>query len=580
VIAPAASADDYCVQLADICDPGNEHMSLQDALDAAGATAVDDTIHIGPVTISEGSGGFDYLDYNDNDIAGNDVTLIGQGAAETTIQRADSMEVTTFETGVTDPGPDAHVTLQDLGFFIVGNGVDDFGFNGVRVREGGATLTRVEVTAQDSVFDHDFNSGARLVFASGPLTMTDSTIDGADNQNAECLTSSAANTPVVTGTVFMDCAFGVRATASSNPSIDRSTFTGGKTGAQIEDGASISINRSRFTGGTYGFYALNFLADGQFRIDNSLIARGPDAGGIRVAPGPGSESDGTVNQSTMAGTDLVPEDSSAGIAVVPEAGGDADVRIYDSIVTGFDSAILSNPGGLATSEYSFYDFDLSGGHSPGASDVDSDGGAVDPGFVDPPNDYSLASDSILRDQDPLTTPRPGFGPVPAEVITTDLALNLRIDNGARDIGAFEFPFVPEPTLTATSPASPANDNTPRIAGTAEAGSTVQLYTNAACTTPAGAPAGAADFIAPGIEVTVADNSTTTFYAKATDAGSFVSECSADSITYVEDSTPPPTGTPPAPATTGRRAAALKKCKKVKKKKARASCRKKANKLPR
>ena len=65
----------------------------------------------------------------------------------------------------------------------------------------------------------------------------------------------------------------------------------------------------------------------------------------------------------------------------------------------------------------------------------------------------------------------------------------------------------------------ADDNDPEVTGTAEAGSTVQLYTDSSCTTSIGSPATASSFASPGITVNVADNTTTTFYAKAFDAAS-------------------------------------------------------------
>ncbi len=92
---------------------------------------------------------------------------------------------------------------------------------------------------------------------------------------------------------------------------------------------------------------------------------------------------------------------------------------------------------------------------------------------------------------------------------------------------------PLPTFTGTSPASPADDNSPRILGTASPASMVRLYTDSAC---AGTPAGsdvAANFLTPGIGVGVADNSTTTFFATATDIGGNTSPCSTSSATYVE-----------------------------------------------
>lgn len=106
-----------------------------------------------------------------------------------------------------------------------------------------------------------------------------------------------------------------------------------------------------------------------------------------------------------------------------------------------------------------------------------------------------------------------------------------------------------PTLTGTDPASPANDNNPLVAGTAPADSTVKIYPNPSCTGTPAATGSAADFASPGLSVTVPDDSSTVFYATATDAANHTSDCSQSSVTYVEDSTPPPaptfTGTDPA-----------------------------------
>jgi hypothetical protein len=93
-----------------------------------------------------------------------------------------------------------------------------------------------------------------------------------------------------------------------------------------------------------------------------------------------------------------------------------------------------------------------------------------------------------------------------------------------------------PVLTGTTPASPANNNNPRIIGTAEAGSTVKLYKTSDCTGTLAGQGSAGTFGVPGIRVTVADNSTTTYYATATDASDNTSGCSTTSVTYTEDST--------------------------------------------
>jgi hypothetical protein len=108
----------------------------------------------------------------------------------------------------------------------------------------------------------------------------------------------------------------------------------------------------------------------------------------------------------------------------------------------------------------------------------------------------------------------------------------------------DIPAPPGPGFTATKPASPANDNSPIVSGSALAGSTVKLYATPGCTGTPAAIGTAASFASPGIAVAVPDNSTTTFHATVTDpATDLISNCSTSSITYVENSTTP-TPTPP------------------------------------
>ena len=99
-----------------------------------------------------------------------------------------------------------------------------------------------------------------------------------------------------------------------------------------------------------------------------------------------------------------------------------------------------------------------------------------------------------------------------------------------------------PAITDTDPNSPANDTTPQVKGSAEAGSTVRLYSSADCTGAVRAQGSASSFASPGLTVTVPNGSTTIFRATATDAAGNVSGCSAGR-TYVE--TNPQTGPPPA-----------------------------------
>jgi len=98
-----------------------------------------------------------------------------------------------------------------------------------------------------------------------------------------------------------------------------------------------------------------------------------------------------------------------------------------------------------------------------------------------------------------------------------------------------------------------------------------LLRTAACAGPVAGSGSPVDFQAGGIQVSVPDNSTTTFYARAIGHNGS-SACSITSVTYTEV-TPP---APPAPTAQDPPVAKKKKCKKAKKKAASAKkkCKKK------
>jgi CSLREA domain-containing protein len=117
-----------------------------------------------------------------------------------------------------------------------------------------------------------------------------------------------------------------------------------------------------------------------------------------------------------------------------------------------------------------------------------------------------------------------------------------------------------PTLTSTNPASGGDNNNPKVIGTATASSTVNIYKGAGCTGPVAGTGSAATLAGAGIPVSVPDNSTTSFYAKATGVGG-TSDCSAP-LSYTEVTPPPPA--PPAVTPTPTPTPTKKKCKKAKK----------------
>lgn len=110
-----------------------------------------------------------------------------------------------------------------------------------------------------------------------------------------------------------------------------------------------------------------------------------------------------------------------------------------------------------------------------------------------------------------------------------------------------------PTPQASAPASPANDNAPRVSGGAPGGTLVRLYTTTDCSGTPAATGTATEFASPGLTVAVPDDTTTTFRATATNAADVPSDCSSAAVTYVEHSSPPVARVvvSPTPVLTGR-----------------------------
>jgi hypothetical protein len=103
---------------------------------------------------------------------------------------------------------------------------------------------------------------------------------------------------------------------------------------------------------------------------------------------------------------------------------------------------------------------------------------------------------------------------------------------------------PEPPVpSSVSPASPADNNSPRVFGSADPEAIVSIFSGSTCSGAALGAGPGAEFAGSGIEVSVPDNSTTIFSARAELAG-IPSACASSSISY-QELTPkresPPTG---------------------------------------
>jgi subtilisin family serine protease len=117
----------------------------------------------------------------------------------------------------------------------------------------------------------------------------------------------------------------------------------------------------------------------------------------------------------------------------------------------------------------------------------------------------------------------------------------RLDAGAAT-DLFDSVPPPAPVLSATSPSSPSGSNQPRLIGSAQRGTSIDVYANATCSGSPVASGTAAQLAVSGIVVSVGDNTVTEFSASATDLVPHTSACSAPiSYTQVKATTDPGSG---------------------------------------
>ncbi len=138
----------------------------------------------------------------------------------------------------------------------------------------------------------------------------------------------------------------------------------------------------------------------------------------------------------------------------------------------------------------------------------------------------------------ITATVPGDQTTSLRVAATDAAANTSACSAA--FTYTEDSSTPAaPSLTDTDPDSPANDNNPEVKGSAEAGSTVRIYSTASCTGSPLATGSATQLSGTGITTPVTGDQTTNLRATATDAGGNTSGCST-ALAYTEDSSAPAT----------------------------------------
>jgi hypothetical protein len=183
----------------------------------------------------------------------------------------------------------------------------------------------------------------------------------------------------------------------------------------------------------------------------------------------------------------------------------------------------------------------------GGGDTITGGAQADDVFGGDGADQLLIRDGVADDAD-CGSADGVTDTVEADLVGTDVLQNCEGDDVS-----FSLPIPAAPVLTGVTPPGPANDNQPRVKGTSDAGTTLNIYATADCSGAPLATGTEAVFEGDGIPVTVADNTTTTFRATATSPGG-ISACSISSVTYTELTPPPAQPTPVNPV-------AKKRCKK-------------------
>lgn len=228
-----------------------------------------------------------------------------------------------------------------------------------------------------------------------------------------------------------------------------------------------------------------------------------------------------------------------GLEAQGTAAGEAATVIAKNVIAHGDGgqsvAAFGQNGGSATITLSNSNYPDAGGN--GSFSVTLAGSGTNqiaaPSLVNPAGgDFHQLAGSVTIDH----------GATDALLGTADFDFEPRNQGAVPDIGADEFNLPTTPSITSTSPVSPADNNSPSVQGTADAGTTVSLYDNSSCSGASLGTGAAATFASPGIAIAVGDNTTTELHALATDPRGHVSNCSPG-FHYMEN-TPSPPGNPP------------------------------------
>jgi len=464
----------------------------------------------------------------------DDLTIDGPGAGVLAIDGNNTFRVIDAQSGTTTAI--SGLTIRQGQAPVVSGGT--FAGAGGIVSGGDMTLDRVVVSDNHAVVTSPGTAnvealGAGIEVAGGTLTLTRSTVR---NNDARATTGGAGDAVSLGGGIYL---------TGGTLHVNRSAVLDNQANATINAGAGAS--KAWPGGGGIYMYQSTLTIDESTINGNSVTATGAtDPGVANYSVGGGIYQDNlsslSVTGSTFTdnglGTPGGPHDFTQGANLDLLSGG----TFRDTIV----AEPVGAPNCIGTFDSNNYNLEDDPEHTCGFTHA-TDIAGQDPKLAPPANNGGPTLTRKPMKGSPVIDKGRSFG-APTDqrgtgfprIIDSPFIANATGGDGS-DIGAFERDSIPpaKPMITSTNPASPANNNDPRVRGSAEAGSLVRIYKTANCTGKPAAKGSATALQSPGIAVHVADNTTTVFHATATDSSNNTSACSAGR-TYVEDSTPPNT----------------------------------------
>jgi hypothetical protein len=430
-----ARADTYCVAPAIGCD--HTASSIQDGLTQAAAHAGDDTVQIGATTYNldtDADAGANDLTYPTSGAQGK-VTLRGAGPGQTTVTR--SLAVTSSEALIGG-------TLNSTGQLDVRD---------LKVQlpaSQGAAIATLGTVFDDLALVIPDNASTGIVLTASGSALTSSTV-----------------TSTLTTTTYGTC-------VKTSPNSPSSSFT-------ITDvtatGCTLALSGPSGTGRTVierlalqSPFGMSIGSAAHVVVDNSLVrVNGGSGTAIYTSVSNPVDTTTTVNQSTVVG----PGSTGFGIQAFNNAGsGTAHVNLYDSIVRGFATSLRtvgdgSHPSSISGDHDSYASATAVGTNIAVTQSLTND---PDPLFTSA-SDFTLQPLSPLIDNDPLALD-------PLNEAIVDLAGNIRIVGGKRDLGAYELPALPTASTeaaTAIAQTSATIAGAANAGGAAAGGSAVLLY---------------------------------------------------------------------------------------------------------